>query len=1493
MKYKGWYYAENFHQQVNPNVTQRISWLNPSSAVGHTNKYASSQYTVKTVTNKDKKKEKVYNYPWTITAHKFGVDIPDNAHLTGVTFRVVAKISDKADVDFPRALLCIYGNAWRNSIGKTKSKKTGWHNGLYMVNPSKNLSTSEAYYDYKLPSSALNGKVNVADIKKDVMGVDLIFDDETDRNTTVFVKYVALKVEYEVPKFSLTHNFKNNTKSHREVIPSGSINDIKYTLNQSTNANGGTQQLKLDIPWSTEIVGNVSVSKGSYNSSTNTWTINCKGKTKATLSFSFKDYTAREKEIKLGNSRISKSFYYTGATGVVSGYDEMEITYASDNPPHKRHPCCFHVDSLNESDNNTVSFTFKTDKDVDLVSIDLSESGTDSGVSVNYVNYNNTTDNGDGTRYLPANNSLTVELSVPSHEQFNAGFDICIRPHSTGSNKITVTQNDSGKSETYTYSVGDPYSYHIGSKDNDDEENEICNQKFLNEVVGFSNHRIASEVDTNAFVLPCGVKDGDSCMIEDESKLHLNYWEHIDYIGCVPVEHHHFDPKSTYKDSLIDSHYKNNRFVGKQLASDESIDLNIRLHPRQVTTIQGLIDMDKPIPIDANHLCFEGDSLNHRGWAEIYSIQAEKTNEHWYKCKIDVKYLTHNLNTRFHITRGDRTFLASEYPIPSMYSEVMSSGEPIGTNQAEDFFIVNTDGTYEYIDDEYEYEPFLDDDGNTITWINNETNYTFKNVDGESVTMDGTALLSYIEEIGYVVESPVANTTLKVLEEYENPSQLKNVFTLDEGQHISIKSREALSNANEIAFSWMSTRLLEIKENNISRIFRLIDATTKEVVFEYEYCDFDFSNYEDYPSAVDDSMLGILSCRAIGRVKNQEDYEVVFDEEMNLAVDVETSSEQYVDEELGEVLDSLQLFGSTLHFTLRDTTLSVVDEGYNGKEVYHDNIDLEGNQYYYESYWINKNTDGEDNDITAYIDIVVNDTILETDYSHKYDSMYISPFPVSDKKVLFTRQAEEGVLYYLDDNQEEFTYLIDPYYQYLNGVDLRTSDDGTGDRTSIFNLNYGYKVIYLENGLVSLGINRLNGKMYLRRYDPTLKQYVTLFNLELTKYDDININSISDDRIELQASDTTIIMYRGHPYVIFKHELEDIKLKSKFYNVWGNSMDGNNNPYPVMFELMNKENLLPVCATSKMDDDCFTLTEEEVTGLTTVTLSLTVTETDINEGDTIHLTCTGNPSSSKVSLLAKKINDDGFDVISTSDTGAFTYKCEESGAYEFMAVYTGDATHYYATSDVVSVGVTAVIPDDGQGQGSGGSGGGSSTEPSGNYKLSIKSPSTFTYRDNQKVTFTLTKGGVPIAGKVIEQVAFNHIYTATTNEKGQASFENDRVGTHPNKYKIGARFYVGSKLITSVFKDVKVNKATPKITLNHRAETRGNYFSVHLGHKSYKLAKKKMSITINGKKTDYKTNSNGNVNVKMANRGTYKYKVVFNGDKDYKKATFTYREGVS
>lgn len=1495
----GWKYAQTVNPQVNPNLKKREKWTNWANAVGKSDKYATSHYTYE----KDKKGNKIYNHPYKVTAHDFRLNIPDGAYITDVIVQVSMKASKKGVATFPTVGFYI---ADRKADVKESKKETGWHNGIFWNRSTRQITKSSTHATYHLlEENFKKGKYTVDELNSTYFGVDLDFNDECD-NVAVYLEWVRVKVEYEVPDLSLTHN-KSSNKSAPTQITTGQLNKVVYTLKNKTRANAGTQCLKLDVPYGTSLISAIA-SSGSFNTNTNIWSVKCGSKASATLTLNYIDYTIDTQKINLKGTDCSTAitkiapssdFYYTSNKGAVDDFGEL-TTRLITSPVRKRHDTCFLVDGTVETSSDTTiridinaqdGFQYENLGEDNTLSYSLDEN-ISRGLSVNEV----------GSNYIVFDVDEDKRGDV-----LPISFSYCIRPLNLGDYYMVAMVHGGGENNPAQFTVLDSYEYHFGSKTVFDESQGIANYLFNREIVGFFNHRIASQLETGAYVLPCRVKEHDSLMTQSKPNIHMYKWEQLDYIGCVPLEHLHFDPKSTYKDKLLDTQYKNKRYMGKELASDEDITLNVRLHPQQVTTMQGLIDMDKPIPINANHRCFEGDALNHRGWAEIYGITSTLTNPHWYKCDIDVKYLTHNLNTRFKINAGDKTF---NEPMPTVLLESVESGDALSSigqeetteGQEVDYFVVDTDGGYIYNSEAVDTEYLKDDDDKLIFYVIGDASdlvariYELYGEDNVNITHCETddEFDDYIDSLivdGYTIINANIGEPISVDNtEYTNANQ-RNVFTLDEGQYFSIKSRDILSTVSQVSCDWAITKIDEDKENTVSKIVRLIDKDTNNVMFEYEYTDFDYSDYD----STDDLVNSQIGCHVIGRAYRKGDYEEVISEDIKVPIVDDADADD-------EETDVDVLFGSNVSFQLNGNTLSVLDTGYTGKALSRTGIELEGESYYYEVEFRNRNTDGETGDLTAFIDIVVQDSLLASQYASKYGNMIVSPFPVADKHLIFSRDAEEGVIYYYENDKEEFSYLIEPYYQYHNGVDLRTSVDSES-YISIFNLNYGYRTIYLENGLVSLGINRLTGHMYLRKWDTGSKEYITLFTFQLNHYDDVNINSINDDKIELQASNTLISMYRGHPYVILKHETEDIDIIDKFGRVWAETVGDDSQPYPTYFDLLNTSNMLPECVggVKTLDDACVEVFECGDTGyvdcpdLTDTSIALDLentiyedTETDIGvtsedlvDGDLIYYIIDGDVVDTPVAYPSK-----------------LAYTFGEPKEYEVSAVFIGDDTRSYAVADTVTIHAEQVPIVD------------PPTPPAededcqpttGKYKLTISSPSTFTYRDKQKVTFRLTRGGLPVCSKTIEMVDFKYINTAITSRSGYASFTNNHISSDAGSYKIGARFFEGRQQICKVFKDVKVKKATVEwvqtatasnVNDTARFKLRAVYNKGESTEWYREIANTKVTLYLDGKAYSKKTNANGNISVKVKKKGNRSFKCSFAGDKNHKKAVKTFKNKV-
>lgn len=1134
-------YAQTVTEQYNPNTTPRNRWSNVVNIIGDTDSYATAEFTreqyiasYKEITTYDKNGKKIVkkvadkygyknNHPEVLAGHDFRFDIPNGAYIKSVKFQVEMKVSNNVPVTVPKARFNIYGTAYQSKLTTDKSGKTGFHNGVYIVVPSKKIATSWTKYTYTMDREAIEtGGISATRFNKDGFGVDLnFFDADWDKGAKkgkIFIRRIKCIIDYEVPNPVLFYenplanlpntvvnvnvkdtNFVNlpsgtGTESDPFVINQGRTFELDVHVKNDTLATGDNIDVQFTYPWG--CTRTVTAIHGSYNTTTDKWNIRQDPKSTKKLKLELTPLKAGDDCIIATINDVDYK-YYIHINPVSGDYSEINVTPLTDFRLNT--VSCSKMEVKGNYNNPTVpcSVVCNTGKTKSL-ELDLDNSSNVESIS----------------NIVYSNNDATVSFNVNLVESgdYYLAFNHCCYPSSNPvSFNITIGSITASKS----FSVLNPYQYKLDFKGGD---------KFK-----VLTHRVSSDLDTNATIIPCVSDSVDANMIVSDCRINMSIWDELDYIGCIPLEQTHFNPKSTFKDTLINSTYKNKRYMGKKLAVDEDITLNVRLHPHQVTTLQGLIEMDKPIPINANHKCFEGDSLNHRGWAEVYAVKTEQTgnNPHWYKCDIDVKYLTHNLNTRFNIDKGTKV---NDYDVPSLLSETFANGEDLSGVDA--YFNVDTDGTF-YYSDSNSYE---DDEENTI-----------------------------VEDI---------------------PVDERNNFTIDNGQHITITSDKPLSHTSQVAFTWKSTLLAEERENHISRIVRLFNKTTGKLIFDYEYDNIEIS---------DDSVTADIIYR-------------LYDSDSNVVEDVHDEI-RFVYTPSDESLDT---YGSTLHFNINNSKLTVIDEGFNGKEVYFENIQLVDTDYTYQVEWINKNSDAETNEVDCLFDFQVQDTILTSTYADTYGKLVVSPFPVANKDLLFTREADEGTIFYYKDDGEEFSYLIEPYYQYMNGTDLVTSDG-----VSVFDLNYGYEIIYIQNGLVRLGFNRLTGSMYLGKYDPVSDEYVTTHNLRLEKYDDINVNSISDDKIEIQASDCVFTIYRGHPYIKIKHELEDIWIDSRFNRVWAEQVGNEAGvELPAYWDLLNDANMFSedVGGINTIKTKDVTISDEENTK-TSTSLSFSSVTSD-NQSDT-------------------------------------------------------------------------------------------------------------------------------------------------------------------------------------------------------------------------------------------------------------------------------------
>lgn len=287
----------------------------------------------------------------------------------------------------------------------------------------------------------------------------------------------------------------------------------------------------------------------------------------------------------------------------------------------------------------------------------------------------------------------------------------------------------------------------------------------------------------------------------------------------------------------------------------------------------------------------------------------------------------------------------------------------------------------------------------------------------------------------------------------------------------------------------------------------------------------------------------------------------------------------------------------------------------------------------------------------------------------------------------------------------------------------------------------------------------------------------------------------------------------------------------------------------------------------------FAVSDENIPGIpsnTTVSISDVITYPNSNQAFIATLTdIMGNPISGE--LLIFTINSKNYNVLTDADGKAqIKLSVAKEGTYTITVRYDGDGEiDYYESSASAKVTIKKT----------------NSKIVSYNlnmipkmveyYSITLKDASGNALA-NQKVTFKVN-------GKT---------YTKTTNSKGVAKVKL-KFSKNKKTYKISIS-YKGSDKYNAVSKTNKIvvkyssKKAkltAPKITIPPKT---AKYYTVTLKDSNGKaISKQKVIVKINGKKYAKKTNSKGQIKIKVkfAKLKTYNVKATYKGSKIYKKAS--------
>ncbi|WP_409200629.1 Ig-like domain-containing protein [Methanobrevibacter sp. DSM 116169] len=1322
--------------KINPPYTR---WDNLTNLLRDNGLSATSEVNSNSNSNK---------YPINIYTRDYKFNIPSDAKIIGVT--VNFNLQKTGDIVY-------------------RTPKCKIRLGDY-IGDEYELTYPELYYSNNpyLYSMFINSQFNpdiLAKITPEILNSDAFgsvfyFEDEkfTGKGTIKF-NWVNIIVYYETA--SATIGFANGLHSSELKAKNGpKLETYNYFggtahLKDLTRIDFGKLDIKVELPLGLSIDSGSGSHKSKWDNTHKIWTVEWdKLVSDFTMNFRFLAKTTGMKKIKFHNELTGTFYaylYIQGGTYAWTGDDDVAVINTTDlrrngEPSEEVNQITVSLKAEYDSSNVTYNAWLEQD-DRAVTSIrkwKLNPAKTTNGIEIEWQNQTSV-----GLKNVPTKKEITIE------------FILDVKPRVQGNVRFTFDSEETGNQWYIDTEVGEPFKYVLLLRDAEKLED---GWKFkTDDPITFVDKLVPTRISTGAFSFPCRTHPLDKVMRVLRSTLKMHKYNERNYIGPIPLKQTHYSPEYSYMDTLLETSSKNIKYMGKKGAGDEKLSFNVRLHPHDVTVLKGLVDMDKPVPINANHLCFEGDVLNHRGWAELYGIsKVTKTNPSWYDVDISVKYLTHNINARFKIVQGDRI---SNYFLPNLFTTKFFSGDKIN-----EYFITSTTGSYVY-------------------------------------------------------------------DSYGEDTKRFNVFSLENGEFFKLSGLNYLAPKCNVSFSWDSTRVVENVDNEMNRIVRLIDARTNNPVLEYEYYDFDFSKSKKYP------------CRVMCRVLSKGAFKTVLNKNVNL----------HCDAEAGLSNEDIDTYGSTLNFKLIGNRLTIHDEGLSGKEVYMEDIQLESTEYYLETEFKNNNLYGDAPAIVNYVDFDIREIDYSSKYVNYYENLMVAPFPVPNKELLFTRESEEGTIFYQVGDGNESSYRLSPFYQYWTGVNLESRDG-----ISLFNLDNSHEVVYITNGLVKIGINRYNGRCYLYKFDRDAKTYIEICRFQLTKYNDIGLNSFTDDKLELQVSDTIFTVWRGRPFVQINHPTEELLLSSKVTGVWAERVGEYTTDFSSFVELIDNTNKLPACISDSefISDKCITVDVLEKTGDESDLVLSCNDELDLNQNSLISLSSTILKNVTVTMVVDNEVV--GNVSLNSQGKGSFTYKFNKHGEHKITAVFIGDSRYLYCVGNVL----TPTVLNNG-------------------YSIEIINGSELYYLEDDFMA-RLTLAGEPVSGEVVDFIINGVSYTKTTNSEGVAIVNNN---LDVKEYNVYAEYtHAGGEVLVHDNKMTTIKKGITELSINTTIVNKGGYVLFKLVNNTRGAVNgANVQININGVVYNRVTDSNGEVrlNINLDPRN-YDIRATFMGNHNLKECAGKY-----
>lgn len=517
---------------------------------------------------------------------------------------------------------------------------TGDNNAPYRKDPIKTVSSytrrkNDYWYDEYTLAYSLKG-VTISQLKNIIIEVDWSRT-KVSYATTISVNRGRLEVDYSLqnPKWAI----------YSSINPSSVTTNDKVAWKLTVKNNGycsSNNSVKLSLPKGVTIVS--SSGRGSYNNSTKTWSFGqvCKGGS-VTRTFYIKSSSVGTKSLKATNSSnyvsnksVTQQVIFRQYVPPVQPKDSITYTFYDESSFEKEPYQYFDVHIQGYSNNHIgeeyVCYNLATSENVEmyLPLRDTAELVDENDNIVELVTDSSISD---------TDNKLCLHLERVN-DDFVANIRVYVYLLDDTTGTITTTQGDNSWTKEF----------------------DIFPQRgvklFTNDVISRDTTYVTNSVNIgvpNIWTIRANVSR-NNFFDEKKEAMEISIEDRIAYIGVIPLSRcHKADVTADSKNSLIENRYLNRAYYGKKGDYSEDIKMTLRIPWYDVATLQGLCEMDKPIPIDTIPNRADGDPLNHRGWAEIYEVtNIKKINDRLYECDVGVKYLSHDINTRFTITEAEK-----------------------------------------------------------------------------------------------------------------------------------------------------------------------------------------------------------------------------------------------------------------------------------------------------------------------------------------------------------------------------------------------------------------------------------------------------------------------------------------------------------------------------------------------------------------------------------------------------------------------------------------------------------------------------------------------------------------------------------------------------------------------------------------------------------------------------------------------------------------------